>query len=147
MSDLLECNATVANGVRTTDLLLSVPLRHGGGGDAARITLFARRLVDASALDGGLLRPYLLYLQGGPGCPSPRSVSAWVRAALKKYQVGVVAQGVAASTPAAANPASAPAPAAGHLAGPARYGAVLAAHGSDCRGAAALPRRLHRARR
>lgn len=51
------------------------------------ITVFARELVANNAKDTKL--PYLVYLQGGPGFPSPRPTanSGWLKRALQQYRV------------------------------------------------------------
>lgn len=53
--------------------------------DEERICV-AARVVRAKG-DEAARRPYLLYLQGGPGFESPRSVTPWIVEACKSYQV------------------------------------------------------------
>ncbi|QSV16057.1 alpha/beta fold hydrolase [Photobacterium ganghwense] len=52
-----------------------------------RISVFAREVVDLARQDADL--PWLVYLQGGPGFPSPRpdSRSGWLKRALQEYRV------------------------------------------------------------
>src|SRR5256885_2208239 len=62
----------LATTIRTRGLVLtehefSVPLDHSRP-DGDRITVFAREVADPD----GLERPYLVFLQGGPGNESPR---------------------------------------------------------------------------
>lgn len=64
----------------------------------ATLEVYARELI----ADGGEHKPVLVYLQGGPGCQSPRpvSVSGWVAEALKHYRVLLLDQrGTGRSTP------------------------------------------------
>jgi len=78
--------------IRTAGLVLtehefSVPLDHARP-DGARIAVFAREVADPDGLD----RPYLLYLQGGPGHEAPRptrhpSGPGWLDRALEDFRV------------------------------------------------------------
>ena len=56
-----------APGLALTEYEVSVPLDHARP-DGERITVFAREIADPD----GRERPYLVYLQGGPGFESPR---------------------------------------------------------------------------
>ena len=57
----------VTHGLRLTEHEFSVPLDHAEPG-GERITVFARAVADP---DGGD-RPWLVFLQGGPGYEAPR---------------------------------------------------------------------------
>ena len=72
-------------GLRAFERTFSVPLDHCRP-DGERIELFARELRDA---EGGDERPWLLFLQGGPGFPAGRPVSAsgWIARALRDFRV------------------------------------------------------------
>ena len=64
-----------------------VPLDHDGR-DERRITVFARELADPV----GRKRPFLLFLQGGPGGEAPRPMArprspSWLRRALEDFRV------------------------------------------------------------
>ena len=63
-----------------------LPLDHNHP-DSGSITLFAREVVDIKRQDEDL--PWLVYLQGGPGFPSPRpeGQSGWLKRALQQYRV------------------------------------------------------------
>ncbi len=66
--------------------------------DAAQISVFARELAEPE----GLERPYLVYLQGGPGfeAPRPSRASGWLKRALAEYRVLLLDQrGTGRSTP------------------------------------------------
>ena len=54
-------------GLQLRDLTLSVPLDHADPA-GAQIEVFARVIAE----EGGEDRPYLVYLQGGPGSEAPR---------------------------------------------------------------------------
>jgi pimeloyl-ACP methyl ester carboxylesterase len=75
-----------------------VPLDHGAP-DGARITVFTR---EVTAPDGGD-RPYLVFLQGGPGFEATRPTSpptGWMKRALQDYRVLLLDQrGTGRSTP------------------------------------------------
>jgi pimeloyl-ACP methyl ester carboxylesterase len=87
-------------GTVLTDHTFTVPLDHAEpGGD--QIKLFAREV--AAADDGQRDRPWLLYLQGGPGMFAPRPVgrSTWLDRALADFRVLLLDQrGTGRSTPA-----------------------------------------------
>ena len=66
---------------------LTVPLDHDRPGGAT-IEVFAREVAPSHGSD----RPYLLFLQGGPGHEAPRpirwpSAPAWLARALRDYRV------------------------------------------------------------
>jgi pimeloyl-ACP methyl ester carboxylesterase len=78
----------------------AVPLDHARP-DGERITVFAREVADPDGRD----RPFLVYLQGGPGFEAPRptrhpSSPAWLDRALKDFRVLMLDQrGTGRSTP------------------------------------------------
>lgn len=99
--------------LRLTDHHFEVPLTHGWGYghddartgtplDEERIRLFAR---EVSSEEGALpadQRPWLLYLQGGPGMASPRpgDASGWLAEMSQHYRVLLLDQrGTGGSTP------------------------------------------------
>jgi pimeloyl-ACP methyl ester carboxylesterase len=77
-----------------------VPLDHGRA-EGDRITVFAREVADPDGLD----RPFLVFLQGGPGSEAPRptrhpSAPAWLERALEDFRVLMLDQrGTGRSTP------------------------------------------------
>jgi pimeloyl-ACP methyl ester carboxylesterase len=76
-----------------------VPLDHARP-DGERITIFAREVADPDGTD----RPFLVYLQGGPGYEAPRPTDAqspgFLERALKDYRVLMLDQrGTGRSTP------------------------------------------------
>jgi pimeloyl-ACP methyl ester carboxylesterase len=76
-----------------------VPLDHARP-DGERITLFAREIADP----GGADRPFLVFLQGGPGFEAPRptepSSPGWLERALKDFRVLMLDErGTGRSTP------------------------------------------------
>lgn len=73
--------------------LISVPWDPFTGSNGATFKLFAREIYPANT-PGAEQRPALLYLQGGPGFPSPRPVetSGWVGEALKHFRIILVDQ-------------------------------------------------------
>jgi pimeloyl-ACP methyl ester carboxylesterase len=87
-------------GMRTTDHVLTVPLDHAQP-QGETIEVFARE-VTAS---GGQERPYLVFLQGGPGHEAPRPAgqpltAGWLNRALRDYRVLLLDQrGTGRSTP------------------------------------------------
>jgi pimeloyl-ACP methyl ester carboxylesterase len=96
---------TVAVEVRTRGLVLvehelSVPLDHARA-DGPRITVFAREVADPDGRD----RPFLVFLQGGPGSEAPRptrhpSGPGWLDRALSEFRVLMLDQrGTGRSTP------------------------------------------------
>jgi len=91
--------------VRTRGLVLtehefSVPLDHQRD-EGERITVFAREVCDPD----GLERPFLIFLQGGPGMEAPRptrnpSMPGWLDRALREFRVLMLDQrGTGRSTP------------------------------------------------
>ncbi len=89
-----------APGLVLTEHEFSVPLDHARPG-GERITVFARAVADPDGLD----RPFLVYLQGGPGFEAPRptrhpSAPGWLDRALQDYRVLMLDQrGTGRSTP------------------------------------------------
>jgi pimeloyl-ACP methyl ester carboxylesterase len=75
-----------------------VPLDHARP-DGPGITVFSREVADPDGLD----RPYLLFLQGGPGIEAARPTSppsGWMKRALKEFRVLLLDQrGTGRSTP------------------------------------------------
>ncbi len=76
----------------------TVPLDHGRS-DGPSIVVFSREVASPDGLD----RPYLLFLQGGPGLEATRPTSpptGWMKRALKDYRVLLLDQrGTGRSTP------------------------------------------------
>ncbi len=87
-------------GLVLTEHELEVPLDHARS-DGERITVFAREVAEPD----GLAKPFLVYLQGGPGYEAPRptrhpSSPGWLDRALQDYRVLMVDQrGTGRSTP------------------------------------------------
>ena len=87
-------------GLVLTEHELRVPLDHAARG-GEEITVFAREVADPDGLD----RPFLLFLQGGPGFEAPRpsrhpSSPGWLDRALRDYRVLMLDQrGTGRSTP------------------------------------------------
>jgi len=77
--------AATVPGVQLIDHWLRVPLDHADP-HGERITVYAR---EVRAPDGGVDRPWLLFLQGGPGGKSPRpeGPDAWLAPALAHFRV------------------------------------------------------------
>jgi pimeloyl-ACP methyl ester carboxylesterase len=74
-------------GLVLTEHTFSVPLDHARPG-GERISLFAREIADPDGLD----RPFLVFLQGGPGFEAPRPTSrptgpGWLERALRDFRV------------------------------------------------------------
>jgi pimeloyl-ACP methyl ester carboxylesterase len=86
-------------GLNLVDHEFVVPLDHAKP-DGPTITVFAREVADQ---DAGADKPYLVFLQGGPGSEAPRptrALSGWVTRALKDYRVLMLDQrGTGRSTP------------------------------------------------
>jgi pimeloyl-ACP methyl ester carboxylesterase len=89
-----------AGGLVTVEHELEVPLDHARP-DGDRITVFAREVADPEGLD----RPFLVFLQGGPGSEAPRPTRnptspTWLDRALRDFRVLMVDQrGTGRSTP------------------------------------------------
>jgi pimeloyl-ACP methyl ester carboxylesterase len=87
-------------GLVITEHELRVPLDHGAPG-GEQITVFAREVADPD----GLGRPFLVYLQGGPGFEAPRPTRhptspGWLDRALEEYRVLMLDQrGTGRSSP------------------------------------------------
>lgn len=83
----------------------SVPLDHGNP-DGPKITVFTREVADPDGLD----RPYLLFLQGGPGFEAARPEAppfGWQKRALADYRLLLIDQrGTGRSTPVGEIPGS-----------------------------------------
>jgi len=93
-----------------------VPLDHADPGGRT-ITVFAREVSDPDGLD----RPFLVFLQGGPGSEAPRptrhpSGPGWLDRALSEFRVLMLDQrGTGRSTPVGALPGMSPAEQADYL--------------------------------
>jgi pimeloyl-ACP methyl ester carboxylesterase len=87
-------------GLSVVEHEFSVPLDHAVGG-GEQITVFAREVADPEGLD----RPFLIFLQGGPGHEAPRPTRnptspGWLDRALKDFRVLMLDQrGTGRSTP------------------------------------------------
>jgi pimeloyl-ACP methyl ester carboxylesterase len=96
-------------GLRLMEHEFSVPLDHARP-DGERITVFAREVADPDGQD----RPFLLFLQGGPGFEAPRptrhpSSPGWLDRALREFRVLMLDQrGTGRSTPVGALPGMTP---------------------------------------
>jgi pimeloyl-ACP methyl ester carboxylesterase len=103
-------------GLVLTDHEVPVPLDHARP-DGERITVFAREVAEPD----GRAKPFLVYLQGGPGFEAPRPTGnprgpAWLDRALRDYRVLMLDQrGTGRSTPVGVPPGC-PAEQADHLA-------------------------------
>lgn len=90
-----------APGIILTEREHTVPLDHAapGGVGTTSITVFTREVAAPGAED----RPYLLWLQGGPGFEATRPTSpptGWLKRALRDYRVPLIDQrGTGRSTP------------------------------------------------
>ncbi len=104
-------------GLVLTEHELAVPLDHSRP-DGEQITVFAREVADPQGRD----RPFLVFLQGGPGNEAPRptrspSSPAWIDRALQDYRVLMLDQrGTGRSTPLGTLPGRTPQEQADHLA-------------------------------
>jgi pimeloyl-ACP methyl ester carboxylesterase len=104
-------------GLVLTEHEFAIPLDHADPG-GERITVFAREVADPDGLD----RPFLVYLQGGPGSEAPRPTRippspAWLGRALSDFRVLMVDQrGTGRSTPIGTLPGMTPQEQADHLA-------------------------------
>src|SRR3954463_14337225 len=91
---------THAPGLVLVDHELEVPLDHADP-EGARLTVFAREVADPDGRD----RPFLVFLQGGPGQEAPRPTRgptspAWLDRALQDYRVLMLDQrGTGRSSP------------------------------------------------
>ena len=103
-SATLRSTTLQTGGLVTVEHELDVPLHHpalGGPPDGERITVFAREVADPDGRD----RPYLVFLQGGPGNEAPRPTRhptspGWLDRALADFRVLMVDQrGTGRSTP------------------------------------------------
>ncbi len=108
--------STRVRGLLLTEHELEVPLDHEQP-DGARLTVFVREV----AADGGGDRPFLVFLQGGPGSEAPRPTSpqvpSWLERALKDYRVLMLDQrGTGRSSPIGTLPGLAATEQAEHLA-------------------------------
>ena len=89
-----------ANGLRITEHEFSVPLDHAHPGDG-RIGVFVREVSEPEGRD----RPYLVFLQGGPGMEASRPTRGpagptWLDRALRDFRVLLLDQrGTGRSTP------------------------------------------------
>lgn len=85
-------------GLTITNLWLDAPLDHRHP-EAETIEIFAR----VATAEGGADKPYLVFLQGGPGFEAPRPTidsPSWVSRLLREYQVVMLDQrGTGRSTP------------------------------------------------
>jgi pimeloyl-ACP methyl ester carboxylesterase len=90
-----------------TERAHSVPLDHSKA-DGEKITVFTRELAAPDGLD----RPYLLFLQGGPGFEATRPtapLSGWQKRAIADYRVLLLDQrGTGRSTPVGDIPGATP---------------------------------------
>lgn len=89
-------------GLLTRDIRIIAPLDHFNDADPRTIEVYARVV----ATPDGTRRPYLVFLQGGPGCESPRPTLSdpgfpgWLARALKDYQLVLLDQrGTGLSSP------------------------------------------------
>ena len=104
-------------GLVLTEHEVSVPLDHAHP-DGEQITVFAREVADADGRD----RPFLVFLQGGPGSEAPRPTRrpptpGWLDRALQDYRVLMLDQrGTGRSTPIGTLPGMTPQQQADHLA-------------------------------
>ena len=104
-------------GLVVTEREFGVPLRYSDP-DAERITVFAREVAAPDGRD----RPFLVFLQGGPGMEAPRptahpSAPGWLERALKDFRVLMLDQrGTGRSTPVATLKGMGPEEQAGYLA-------------------------------
>ena len=84
-------------GAVLTERAHSVPLDHSNP-DGEKITLFTRELAAPDGLD----RPYLLFLQGGPGIEATRPTappSGWQKRAIADYRVLLIDSAAPAAPP------------------------------------------------
>lgn len=83
-------NGPLISGVEVREHYLTVPRQWDNPDPGDTVTVFARELI----AEGANERPRLVYMQGGPGCFSPRPTdnSGWIGAALKKFRVVLLDQ-------------------------------------------------------
>ncbi len=76
----------VEQGIKYTPKFYTLPLNYSDD-SLGNITVFCRELTQADDSDSH--KPWLVYLQGGPGFPSPRpnGHSGWLKRALQDYRV------------------------------------------------------------
>ncbi|MGK2349753.1 alpha/beta fold hydrolase [Actinomyces sp. W5033] len=104
--------STATAGLLTREHHLTVPLDRSGAGDtwpdgSTTLTVYAREVTRAGhgvTAPDPLARPALVFLQGGPGCESPRPSAdaglGWLGAVLEHYRVILLDQrGTGRSTP------------------------------------------------
>jgi pimeloyl-ACP methyl ester carboxylesterase len=105
----LDATTLHVPGLVLTEHQFEVPLDHARPHDA-QITVFAREVADPDGRD----RPFLVFLQGGPGNEAPRPTRlptspAWLDRALQDYRVLMVDQrGTGRSSPIGAVAARSP---------------------------------------
>ncbi|HSL97389.1 MAG TPA: alpha/beta fold hydrolase [Candidatus Deferrimicrobiaceae bacterium] len=103
-----------APGVVVTEREHVVPLDHAAA-DGPTISVFTREVADPDGLD----KPYLVFLQGGPGGEATRPTAptfGWLKRALKDYRLLLLDQrGTGRSTPVADIPGDTPADQAAYL--------------------------------
>ncbi|OQR81342.1 hypothetical protein THRCLA_11818 [Thraustotheca clavata] len=89
-------------GIQSIEHRITCPLDHFNKDNTATIQVFIREVVASKHSDNTSL-PLLVYLQGGPGFPSPRPgapPSGWLKKALEEYRVLLLDQrGTGLSTP------------------------------------------------
>ncbi|AXB47919.1 alpha/beta fold hydrolase [Amycolatopsis albispora] len=96
-------------GLVLTEHEFQVPLDHGNPG-GEQLTVFAREVADPAGRD----RPFLVFLQGGPGQEAPRPTGSptgpgWLSRALRDYRVLMLDQrGTGRSTPVGTLPGLSP---------------------------------------
>lgn len=86
-------------GLVCVDHRFELPLDHGAP-DGPRLTVAAREV--RAPGDAAARRPWLVFLQGGPGCPAPRPSEAggWIGRAVRQFRVLLLGQrGTGLSTP------------------------------------------------
>ena len=97
------------SGIVVTDHSFEVPLDHAAP-DGERITVFAREVADPDGMD----RPFLVFLQGGPGFEAPRPTRipispGWMERALQDFRILMLDQrGTGRSTPVGTLPGRSP---------------------------------------
>lgn len=100
-------------GLLTDDVRLRVPLNRSNPDDLRTIEVYARLVATPNGTD----KPYLVFLQGGPGCESPRPTlrdpgfPGWLSRALEDYQLVLLDQrGTGLSSPVSEPVGDAPSP-------------------------------------